>query len=151
MTDNRRNTSHAIKHFIEVDGVSITYFKWLIIQFSSFFSARKWGEPSTTRSGIKFVESRQLTEGQLLKLSQYLTNKSDLRRLAVIGLQMKEHVVDSKISSNTNDMESAAYNVLKTWRNSQENIATAHRKLRNALKKVNMKFLIAQVFLSNTN
>ena len=103
------------------------------------------GEACGTSRGIKIVENRLLTDEQLLNLSTHITNISDLRKIAVAGLRMKEYVVDSKISNHTNDMESAAYSVLKTWRNSQENRAEAYKKLRAALTKVKMPYLFDQV------
>ena len=104
------------------------------------------GETCGTSRGIKVVKNRQLSDEQLWNLSMCITNTRDLREIAVVGLQMKEHVVDSKISNHTNDIESAAHSVLKTWRNSQENRAEAYKKLHTALKKVKMPYLFDQVF-----
>ena len=57
-----------------------------------------------------------------------------LRTLATVGLQMKETIVDSQLANHRDDINSAAYEVLKEWRNTQVNKTEAYINICKALK-----------------
>ena len=80
----------------------------------------------------------------LLDLSSRFSSPGQLRRLVTMGLGLKQHVLDSHLY-NTADINEAAFGVLKEWNLSQESPAVAHNRLCEALKKVNMCFLIQDV------
>ena len=85
-----------------------------------------------------------LTDGMLLELSRRMTSPGQLRRLVTMGLGLKQHALDSHLQ-NTRDINEAALSILKEWNLSQENTASAHNRLCEALNKVNMCFLIQDV------
>ena len=68
----------------------------------------------------------------LLNLSKSL-EEEDLHNLAVRGLGMDTSIVDSALSNNPKNRNLAAYDVLKQWRNSQENASNAYNILCEAM------------------
>ena len=76
----------------------------------------------------------ELTGAKLVKLSNKITKPSMLRTLATVGLQMKETTVDSQLVNHPNDINSAAYEVLKEWRNTQVDQTEAYTNICLALR-----------------
>ena len=74
----------------------------------------------------------------LLNLSKSLIKSADLRNLALSGLKMEADEVEIALTNNPSDLNSAAYHVLKLWRNGYENAAVAYNILCQALRKVKL-------------
>ena len=73
-------------------------------------------------------------------LSTRITNKGELSKLAYRGLKLEIEDVESALSNNPNDIQSAAHKVLRTWLQKQTKI-TALGALHTALQECGMKGL----------
>ena len=82
----------------------------------------------------------------IVKLSEKITCKFDLRKFATYGLDMEDPTVNKNFQ-NEKDINEAAYQVLREWRTSQDNDKVAYKNLCEALKDkdVNMKAHIQNV------
>ena len=74
----------------------------------------------------------------LVKLSQVINSKSELRVLAVNGLGMEINQVDPHLENNPKDIQSAVYDVLKEWRVEKYEAAEAYKALFQGLSKCNL-------------
>ena len=81
----------------------------------------------------------------LLKLSEKIIEEHDLQKVGVIGLGLEDSVVDRHLRNNRNDITMAVLGVVKTWRRTQPDSTVAYTKLCEALREVEMKFLIEEV------
>ena len=78
-----------------------------------------------------------MTDARLVKLSNKINKRSELRTLAVVGLGMGRATVDSQF--NKDDINDVAYEVLNKWRNSQKNEIDAYINICKALKHDDVK------------
>ena len=80
----------------------------------------------------------------LWSLAQQFTNSS---QLCTLGLKLK--LGDSKIATSlTNyghDINAVSYDVLRKWRDSQEDATTAYKKICEALRAAELNFFMSQV------
>ena len=81
----------------------------------------------------------------LLNLSKSLNNKEDLANLAILGLGIEENKVDTALQNHPGDINSAANQILKQWRNGYENTANAYSILCKALRKVKLDYYIKRL------
>ena len=88
---------------------------------------------------------RELTDPMILSLSQQITNESDLRNLAIRGLDMKVNIVDKHVNSRKPEMTLAAEDIITKWRNNVVNSRTAYRRLCDARERVGMIRYIHEV------
>ena len=70
----------------------------------------------------------KMIDVNLLQLSNNITNPGMLRKLAVVGLGMESTIVDTHLNNN-NNINDASHEVLKEWRNSQQNDNEAYRNI----------------------
>ena len=84
-----------------------------------------------------FLSGPKLTPAMVFNLSMKLTNKSDIRLLAMVGLQMQKHVIDKYLHDET-DITEAAYRILDEWSKNQRNSRKAYNRLCEALTECNM-------------
>ena len=87
------------------------------------------------------TELKILTSQGLLSLPKRITNEVDLKELAINGLKMDEHVVDTNMTNERGDISSAAHKVLQHWRKSIEKDKVAYSILWEALGKVKLNGL----------
>ena len=78
----------------------------------------------------------------ILSLSGKINKESHLRKLAVTGLAVSDDVISGSLYRHQNDINGAAYDVLKTWRLQYQVGTEARDKLRDALKSVNMSYCL---------
>ena len=84
----------------------------------------------------------ELTDSMILSLSEKINKEGDLRKLAILGLAVSDDVISGSLYRNQNDINGAAYDVLKTWRLQYQVGTEARDKLREALKSVNMSYCL---------
>ena len=83
----------------------------------------------------------ELTDGRLVLLSEEINQQRKLRKLAIVGLKMSDHVIESALQSNP-DIVDAAYTVLEQWRKSDPDRTVAYTEICQTLRDVNMAMLI---------
>ena len=76
----------------------------------------------------------------LLKLAERVTTEHNVRALA-INLGITLDFVDTHISNHRNDINTTMYNILRGWRNSDDDDHTAYVNLHQALKRAGMRRL----------
>ena len=89
-----------------------------------------------------FPDGPELTDEMLETLSLYINSEADLRKLAIIGLNIEEIVVANSVKNHPNEFSVAVGSVLKTWRVKKENDKLAYTELCEALKKAEMLYYI---------
>ena len=90
---------------------------------------------------------KELTAPMVLSLSESLGNKDDLRKLALNGLNMEPHVLQKHITDSRERYTEAAYNLLEDWLKQQVSRRVAYSLLCQAIKKVELNFLIDEAGL----
>ena len=88
-------------------------------------------------------KSPELADIHLLKLSTRIVRVDQLRRLAVVGLNIPVYRVDTHIKNNLQDLQEAAYALLREWRNTQINSSIAFQNLFQALKESDLNPLLS--------
>ena len=78
----------------------------------------------------------------LLRLSQHINNEADLRKLATLGLEVDENIIDSCITKKRPDISAAAHDILKVWRRSYEDQSVAYTKLCQILYQVSLAHFV---------
>ena len=86
-----------------------------------------------------------LTDEHLLRLSQRLTNYGNLRCLAYTGLKVKHHQIESAITNNPNDVQSAACGILQIWMKQYESREEAFNHLYLALTASQLNMLAQEL------
>ena len=91
-------------------------------------------------------EGCELTNVQLLLLSEKITKEYDLMKLAMVGLEMDESAVNGHIANNK-DIKMAVFHTLKEWKVSQTNARVAYKNICKALlnEKVGMALYYEQI------
>ena len=89
--------------------------------------------------------SPSLSDVHVLQLSQRLTNQIDLRTLGYRGLKVEPHEIELAINNKPNDIQSAAYEILKIWQKQQSNEKEAYSNLVAALTECQMHMLVSQL------
>ena len=84
-------------------------------------------------------------DSKLLRLSQRLNTSDAIRRLAINGLRMEQHTVQTHLQNHHQDINTAAYNIISEWRNSQSDDTAAFVNLGEALERVNMAAFIEEL------
>ena len=74
----------------------------------------------------------------LLNVAFEVSNRSDVLKLGVNGLDMQINEVETSLQNNKDDIRMAMYDVLKKWKNTQGDRRAAYTVLSNALKAVKM-------------
>ena len=69
----------------------------------------------------------------IVDLSTLIVTLVDLREIAINGLEIEGIKVQRHINNNPGDITSAAYNLLKEWRDTRQDFITAYMKLSEAL------------------
>ena len=82
-----------------------------------------------------------LTDEHLVRLSQRLTNYGNLRSLAYRGLKLEHEEIETSITNNPNDVQSAAHYILQTWVKQQETREKAFSGIYLALKESQLQML----------
>ena len=95
-------------------------------------------------NNLIFAGDTPLTDYMLLSLSREFTNRSDLRTLAV-KLGQDKSKVDTSLTNHQNDINEAAYDLLKQWRDSKYDATVAYQEICKALKDAKQTFLISKV------
>ena len=79
------------------------------------------------------AELEVLTPQGLLYLSTKITSEMDLKKLAIFGLKISDHLVDKHLHDKKGEISSAAHKVLQDWRKSIESPKVAYKVLWEAL------------------
>ena len=74
-----------------------------------------------------------VVDDKFWRICSKITNTTELRKLAVTGLKIPGHTIDSHLQNNSRDIASATYEVLKEWANSKDTKEVAYRELIEAL------------------
>ena len=83
-----------------------------------------------------------LEDSHILELSKRITSEEELLVLSVKGLGLPDFKIKSALYDNKR-IQSAAYEVLSTWRKQQESRHDGYQNLISALQKVEMNQLAA--------
>ena len=86
----------------------------------------------------------ELTDDDLMRLSEKVTSKMELRKLCVTGFEMDGFVVERIIRDNP-EIDEAAYKLLSDWFKGQDSRKTAFKKLCAALRTANMNVLASEL------
>ena len=90
------------------------------------------------------MESPELTDEMLLKVSERITDEEELFALVVNALQMSTDGM--KLFSNGTGVSQAALSLFQMWRSAQTDKRVAYQKLREALESSNLEFFIPEVY-----
>ena len=90
-------------------------------------------------------KSPELGERRIQGLSRRISQKEELRVLAMKGLHMDDYVLDYHLVKNKQNVRGAAYSLLKDWLSMHSNRQVAYARLAEALKGVNMAFYVSDV------
>ena len=80
-------------------------------------------------------EEKGKIENSLLELSKDFATESDLRDVAIKGLEIPSRQVEKHIKGNNNDINAAAYNLFREWLHTQEDLEVARDNMNKALEK----------------
>ena len=80
-----------------------------------------------------------LLDSHIQRLSERFTDVGILKQLAYRGFKMESHDIQSAISNNPSDIQSAAHDVLRKWQLTQGNREEAMDNLLTALEQSNLK------------
>ena len=80
-------------------------------------------------------------------LSQSLSDKDQLTKLVLDGLKLESRLLRKHISEAQGRNTDAAYNLLDVWLQKQDNRRVVHTRICQAIKDVDMKFLIEEAKL----
>ena len=86
-----------------------------------------------------------LTDAHVVQVSKELTTRGDLNKLAYRGLKLEPSEVESAITNAPNDIQTAAYSVLREWMKQQEHREETYTDLKEALAECNMKMLVSKL------
>ena len=92
-----------------------------------------------------YSDERGLTNSRILELSKAITKKEQLRVLALRGLGLEYHRVEAHFCNYPTDVVSAAYLMLREWRDTRFDRREAFKELCEALEKTNMRLLIGYI------
>ena len=70
----------------------------------------------------------------LMKLSKKYSSDEEINSLTLIGLGMKNDVVEGHMKNHRHDIHKAVFEILKDWRDSQDDFKIAYQKLCAALR-----------------
>ena len=82
-----------------------------------------------------------LTDDHINRLSQRLTDSGQLRSLAYSGFRLEHHQIEPIMHNRSNDIQSAAHEVIHTWLKQQKNRDEAFIKMLAALQECKMEML----------
>ena len=91
-----------------------------------------------------FVGNIPLTDSMLWSLAKEITNSSDIRTLG-LKLKVDNSQITTFLTNHPNDINGAAFDVLRQWRDNQDNATVAYGKICEALKDAKQIFLISKV------
>ena len=80
----------------------------------------------------------------LWNLAKEITNSSQLRTLG-LKLKLGDSKIDTALTNHRYDINDAAYDVLRNWRDSQEDATEAYKEICKALKDAKQNLLISKV------
>ncbi len=79
-----------------------------------FYTGSNEQEENTTKPTVVYP-SIPLKDPHIVTLSELLYDEQKLRKLAIVGLGVRDHVVSRELH-DSKGIESASYNVLEQWR-----------------------------------
>ena len=79
-------------------------------------------------------------DASLWEFSKHFVAESDLRDVALNGLQMSGNTVEKHIKDNPNEITAAAYSLFNEWLVRQENAAEASINMNRALDATGKPF-----------
>ena len=94
-----------------------------------------------------YTDEKDNFETGLFILSKNIGKLSDLREIAVTGLNMPNSSVEKHVNNFPNDITSAAFALLMEWFLKHRDIETARENIKKALKAT-QKDLLIQIFNS---
>ena len=86
--------------------------------------------------------TRELKDGDIVNISQKLTDRKDIRSLAIGALKMEENKVEQHFANHPSNIAEAVYLILQEWLKNQPNRSEARTVLIQALHTVKLKALI---------
>ena len=86
--------------------------------------------------------STELGDPDILHLSERITNRDELMKLGVDVLKLADSKIKSALYDHRDSINSAAYEVLSSWRVQQENRYQAFSVLMSSLAQHNMSYLL---------
>ena len=86
-----------------------------------------------------------LKDGHIWMLAEKITNVSDLRTLALRGLDLDSNTVDSTTYNNEKAIQEAAYRILQKWLQKQDNKQNAYTNLLAALRNCGFNMMATEL------
>ena len=86
---------------------------------------------------------QQLDSNLLWLIALRITNETQLRTLAVQGLHLENHVIDSTVNAEKRTNLAARF-LLKKWRDAERNSRVAFRNLYDIFERVNMSLIMSE-------
>ena len=90
------------------------------------------------------VGDTELTDTMLWSLAKEITNSTDVRTLG-LKLQLDSSQIATSLTNHPNNINDAAFDVLRKWRDSHEDATEAYKEICKALKDAKQNFLISKV------
>ena len=81
----------------------------------------------------------------LQELFKHIKSKGELRALTITGLGIPTEKVKTHLQDNVSDFETAVFDLLHEWKNTQEDAESAYEGLRKGLDKCNLEHYISAV------
>ena len=70
-------------------------------------------------------------------LARHIVSASDLRDLGIMGLGVRQYVIDTALRDSTGDVTKAALRVIRAWSSEYTDKEQAYRVLRESLRRIN--------------
>ena len=83
----------------------------------------------------------RLTDSKLLELSGQFVSVQDLREVAIKGLDISANRVERHLKGYPSNISTAAFNLMREWRDTQPDGSAAHSKITQALENTDKPFL----------
>ena len=88
---------------------------------------------------------RALTEVMVWELSKRITNTTDLRNLATLGLRVPGYIIDTNLTNKKEDINEAVLKVMHEWGKDKNDPFIAYAGLSAALKVAGLNSFIHEV------
>ena len=92
-------------------------------------------------------EEECLTENHIVQLSERMATETEVRNLGMSVLKLSRCEVQSALTSNSKDIQSAASEVLHKWLLQQESRQQALRNLIDSLRENKINLLVTELMV----
>ena len=90
-------------------------------------------------------EEEYLTDEHIVRLSERISSKGEVRNLGLKVLKLSQPDIQSALTNNQKDIQSAAYEVLQKWFRQQDSGQQALSSLFESLRENEMNSLVTEL------